>query len=406
MFKNMERMKDMVGHSPDGKKVLAHYDFQYLGPRIHIQLETMLKRKMEVTLLRWVRNQQSLSSEPGWTTIDISIPGATGQVSILSALPELYRAMNRQAANLDFDLIQVSSLTLLPLALYLSRKSRVPVVYDAYEFYAFNYARHFGFLSKYMQKILELLENKMVSHVDGVFCIDSNKNSLVERYERSNKNTVSLYNVPSINDIDICNKENKFALLDQDISYIAFTGAFHEVAGSAQILKAIELVRKTHIQARLLRIGYSFFQDASLISKEEIQQKDYCTCLPFMPYADMLQYLQQAKMGLVLYQKHPKFEPLGSGTSRKLFTYMAAGLPVVGSQIAAITKVIEETGCGLLVDESSPAAIAEAVGFLLDHPQEAEKMGARGRQAILEKYNWEREEPKFWQVYEQAMNSH
>jgi glycosyltransferase involved in cell wall biosynthesis len=60
----------------------------------------------------------------------------------------------------------------------------------------------------------------------------------------------------------------------------------------------------------------------------------------------------------------------------------------------------------LIVDEISPAAIAEAIVYLLNHPAEAEAMGGRGRRAVEEKYNWEREEPKFWKVYQRAFESH
>jgi spore maturation protein CgeB len=37
--------------------------------------------------------------------------------------------------------------------------------------------------------------------------------------------------------------------------------------------------------------------------------------------------------------------------------------------------------------------------FLLTHPKEAEEMGRRGFQAILERYNWANEEKKLLQFY-------
>ena len=75
----------------------------------------------------------------------------------------------------------------------------------------------------------------------------------------------------------------------------------------------------------------------------------------------------------------------------KLFEYMAAGLPVVVSDSPMIRDFVEPAGCGLLVDPLDPAAIADAVGWLLSHPDQAGAMGERGRAAVLDGYTWARE---------------
>ena len=37
----------------------------------------------------------------------------------------------------------------------------------------------------------------------------------------------------------------------------------------------------------------------------------------------------------------------------------------------------------------NPAAIGEAIQWLIDHPDEAKRMGENGRRAVEKKYNWE-----------------
>jgi glycosyltransferase involved in cell wall biosynthesis len=56
------------------------------------------------------------------------------------------------------------------------------------------------------------------------------------------------------------------------------------------------------------------------------------------------------------------------------------------------------------VDPTNPESIAEAIQYLLNHPEEAAAMGLRGRQAVLEKFNWTREEPKLLQLYAQLLD--
>ena len=84
----------------------------------------------------------------------------------------------------------------------------------------------------------------------------------------------------------------------------------------------------------------------------------------------------------------------------KMFEYMAAGLPVIASNFALWKQIIEGNQCGLCVDPLNPKAIAEAIDYLVTHPEEAEKMGLNGQRAVQELYNWGNEERKLIQLYE------
>jgi glycosyltransferase involved in cell wall biosynthesis len=76
--------------------------------------------------------------------------------------------------------------------------------------------------------------------------------------------------------------------------------------------------------------------------------------------------------------------------SNKLFQYMAAGLPVVASDLPQIRAVVEGADAGAVVDFGQPEAIASAIGALLQDRDEARAAGERGRTAIQRELNWER----------------
>jgi glycosyltransferase involved in cell wall biosynthesis len=73
----------------------------------------------------------------------------------------------------------------------------------------------------------------------------------------------------------------------------------------------------------------------------------------------------------------------------KLFEYMAAGLPVIATDVPRWREFLEAHGCGVCVEPGSPRRLAEAITRLLDDDQRARAMGERARRAAVEHYSWE-----------------
>jgi glycosyltransferase involved in cell wall biosynthesis len=115
-----------------------------------------------------------------------------------------------------------------------------------------------------------------------------------------------------------------------------------------------------------------------------------------LPRASVAPAFAEARLGLVLF--HPTANHVESQPN-KLFEYLAAGLPVVASHFPLWRQIIEGAQCGIVVDPRDPDAIASAIGWLLEHPAEAEAMGARGRELVRERLNWSREEATLLECY-------
>jgi glycosyltransferase involved in cell wall biosynthesis len=77
------------------------------------------------------------------------------------------------------------------------------------------------------------------------------------------------------------------------------------------------------------------------------------------------------------------------GMSNALLEYMAAGRAIIATDVGANAKLIEHEKSGLIVPTGSENALAEAITWLLDHPQEANAMAVTARQKVVTEYSRE-----------------
>ncbi len=78
------------------------------------------------------------------------------------------------------------------------------------------------------------------------------------------------------------------------------------------------------------------------------------------------------------------------GASNKVFDYLAGGLAVLVADRPEWRRAVVEAGYGLDCDPGSADSIAAALRWWLEHRAERSAMGERGRQRILDDWNYER----------------
>lgn len=88
-------------------------------------------------------------------------------------------------------------------------------------------------------------------------------------------------------------------------------------------------------------------------------------------------------------------------SNNKLYEYMAAGLPVIASDVEFAREVIDRHGCGLLVSPPTDTeAMSAAIDWILAHPAEAERMGRAGRLAVEAEHSWEQGRDRLLALYD------
>jgi glycosyltransferase involved in cell wall biosynthesis len=75
------------------------------------------------------------------------------------------------------------------------------------------------------------------------------------------------------------------------------------------------------------------------------------------------------------------------GFSNSILEYMAAGRPVVATDVGGAREAVVEGETGYLVASGDDAALAARIVSLLVEPERAREMGARGRHVVEEKFS-------------------
>ncbi len=100
--------------------------------------------------------------------------------------------------------------------------------------------------------------------------------------------------------------------------------------------------------------------------------------------ADLMAFVYRAHVG---YDGSHASEHTHNTMPNKVYDYMGFCKPVLVSDCRPMKRLVEQTGCGLVFRSQDAEDLAEKVLMLRDPALRAE-MGARGRRAVEERYNW------------------
>lgn len=310
---------------------------------------------------------------------------ASGRERLSQTLWAIYQAALEEPASAIFHFHDAE---LLPLMLLLKLRGRT-VVYDMHE----DTPRQVMYqhwiapsLRKPVALIMQVLERLGGWFFDGLIVAEP---VIARRF--SGRKVVTVHNFPLRDEL----VQQEAQPYSERANRVIYVGSITEVRGIREVVQAMHLLPE-RLQAQLILGGA--FHPATL--EEDVAQLPGWARVTFLGWLErqaVTAHLAAARVGVVTF--HPVERYLGNYPT-KLFEYMVAGLPVVVSDFTQLRPFVEASQCGLLVDPLDPQAIAEAMQWLLDHPEEAEAMGKRGQEAIWKQYNWEQEAHKLLTFYE------
>jgi glycosyltransferase involved in cell wall biosynthesis len=265
------------------------------------------------------------------------------------------------------------------------------VIYDVHEDYPLEIRNRY-WLPRRLQKptscILKFIENFSARCFDGIVAATP---EIAKKFLPLNPRTVVIRNFPLLDEFL---PENGILWENRRDAVISI-GSIDISLGIKEIVEATGIVRRKK-NAQLILAG-KFAPESLQGDMQSLPGWKNVDYRGFLSREEVKKLLNQAKAGLVI--RRPEVHYLVSYPT-KLFEYMSSGLPVIAADFPLWRKIVEGAGCGLLVNPLDPKSIADAIIYILEHPEEAKKMGDKGREAVEQYYNWVNEEKKLLRMYE------
>ena len=180
---------------------------------------------------------------------------------------------------------------------------------------------------------------------------------------------------------------------------VAVVSRLHRLKGIEDFLDAAALVAAGHPDARFLVVGEPSPVD-NVAYLEELSQRAERLGIGDRVIFTGLRDDVPALLSAVDVSVMPS---LNEALSNVLLESMAAGAPVVATDVGGTTEALEANRNGLLIPPSNVAAMTAAINRLLADPQWARELGTRARQAIVEKFSLDRMVAATAAIYEELL---
>lgn len=304
----------------------------------------------------------------GWTT---PIP-ANGSIARVAAFdPALALRLRRVLQRENFDILHIHEPLVPGLSLAALRSSQTITVGT---FHASSEVSLTSTFNLAYASLVPLLR-PMLRHLDGRIAVSSATYSFITHYFPADYRIIP-------NGIKLDNARQQaepFSELMDGKQNILFLGRFEKRKGAKYLLRAIPMIRERHPNTRFIFVGEGRLRAGFQRFVERRGWQDVIFT-GYVPNEEKARYFASA---------HVFCAPATGGESLGivLLEAMAAGKPIVASNISGYATVITHGVDGLLTPPRSSVDLARAIGQLLKYEPLRQRLVQAGRQKAQE-YAW------------------
>jgi glycosyltransferase involved in cell wall biosynthesis len=302
------------------------------------------------------------------------------------AIPLTLRSHIRNArhAGVSGDLYHGMAYMGIPIALDLGRRDRVPVVYDARDIYleARNLARSRGIT----RWVAARAERGWAARSARVITVNDAYADVMAERLRVKRPLVVMNCSYRYEPADPRERRfhDRFGL-DPAQKVVLYHGGLFPHRGIEELFEAMVGMPDG---ISLVLMGYGVLEPDFRKRADEAPWRGRVHMMNAVPPSELLDWVACADVAAMPIQASTLNHRLT--TPNKLFEAMAAGVPAVVSDLPGMASIVTETGSGVLVDPTDPAAIRRAIETIVNL-DDTEWLAWRRRclAAAHDRYSWE-----------------
>lgn len=246
----------------------------------------------------------------------------------------------------NFKIFWAADLFSLPVCKYLNRKKNIKIIYDSREIYSkvSTLAN-----SNFKQKILTLIEKHFIKKISVLVTSGEMDSEYLKKIYNLKIPIFEIKNFPKFKEFAKSNLIREHFNIPNDKIILLYQGVLLDGRGLIPIMKAIQNVDK-YI---LVILGEGNFKSELEKNIKQLKIEEKVKFAGNIIYDDLHEWTCSADIGLC------NIEPISFSYElalpNKLFEYILAELPLLVTDLPALRKVVDSTGCGVVIPRENNA---------------------------------------------------
>lgn len=305
--------------------------------------------------------------------------------NLKSAYPEfnfkLYHELLKRADSKT--LLLANDLDTLLANHWVSKKKKIPLIFDSHEIYT----EMPSVQGRFTQKIWRFLEKKILPELSYFITASESYADWFARKYKINRPVV-VQNFPL--------KQNNFKGASEERSkkVIIYQGAINPSRGLDKMISTMRVLP----EAELWIFGSGPKQEEYQILTKNLVLEDRVLFFGAVLPEELRKFTLQADVGLSI--EEPGGLSYFYSLPNKVADYVQAGVPVVTSAFPEMKKIVEKFGVGETITNHSEAELASKISSVLKRGKAAYRDNLL---AAASEMCWEKEEPKLLEVFQKAV---
>ena len=286
------------------------------------------------------------------------------------------------------NLIFSNDLDTLPACYLASKLKKTNILYDSHEYFL-------GVPEiqnkKLVKSVWSFFERTILPRLNHFITVNP---SIASLYKKSYGLKPSIIrNIPSSQNFPKHIKTRDDLQLPADAFIVILQGSGININRGAEEFILSMKYTESNLFALIIGKGDVWNKLIEIIKENDLHNK--VRLIERLPYPEMIQYTLNSNIGVTL--DKPGNSNYENSLPNKIFDYAFSGLPVLGSNIKEVSKVINEYQIGSVIDSVNPESIANALNYFFLN-KSFYNFCKQNTLILKEKLSWEKESEKLTEI--------